>query len=65
MKDNGTKIHIKPEVKYEVQKEALTMSKNGPRLTMSDIIQKRGEALKRLKKEYPEIYRNVIGGIFS
>jgi hypothetical protein len=65
MEDKGTKIHIDPRLKADIKIEAAKLSKKGAALSMSDIIKGKDNALKRLKREYPEIYANVIQGVFN
>lgn len=65
MNNNSPKIHIDEKLKNDIKKDAAMLSKQGNSLTMSDIIKFQREATKRLKKEKPEVYREVVAGIFG
>lgn len=65
MKDNGTKIHIDPKLKADIKVDASKLEKLlGKRMTYSDLIKANREAVKRLKRESPELYRSIVNGIF-
>ncbi len=68
MKDNGTKIHIDPQLKADIKLDAAKLSKQsktGQVYSMSDIIKCNREAAKRLKRENPEAYDQYINNIFN